>query len=147
MLPTAYSRRRNQDWLPSIFSEFFNNDFMGLTPAKQFASPAVNVIENEKEYTLELAAPGMTKNDFNVRLENDNELVISLQKTDEKKEEKKNYLRREFSYASYQQTFVVPDEVNIEAIAANMNDGVLTIILPKKEEIARTPVTRQIEIG
>lgn len=44
MLPTAYSRRRNQDWLPSIFSEFFNNDFMGLTPAKQFASPAVNVV-------------------------------------------------------------------------------------------------------
>ena len=146
MLPTTYSRRRNQDWLPSIFNEFFNDDFMGLTPAKQFASPAVNVIENEKDYTLELAAPGMTKNDFNVRLENDNELVISLQKKDEKKEEKKNYLRREFSYASYQQTFVVPEEVNIEAIAAAMNDGVLTITLPKKEVVTKVPASRQIEI-
>ena len=146
MLPTTYSRRRNQDWLPSIFNEFFNDDFMGLTPAKQFASPAVNVIENEKDYTLELAAPGMTKNDFNVRLENDNELVISLQKKDEKKEEKKNYLRREFSYASYQQTFVIPEEVNIEAIVAAMNDGVLTITLPKKEVVTKVPASRQIEI-
>ena len=146
MLPMTYNRRRNQDWLPSIFNEFFNDDFMGLTPAKQFASPAVNIIENEKDYTLELAAPGMTKNDFNVLLENDNELVISLQKKDEKKEEKKNYLRREFSYASYQQTFVVPEEVNIEAIAAAMNDGVLTITLPKKEEITKVPASRQIEI-
>ena len=146
MLPMTYNRRRNQDWLPSIFNEFFNDDFMGLTPAKQFASPAVNVIENEKEYTLELAAPGMTKNDFSVRLENDNELVISLQKKDEKKEEKKNYLRREFSYTSYQQTFVIPEEVNIEAIAAAMNDGVLTITLPKKEEITKVPASRQIEI-
>ena len=146
MLPTTYSRRRNQDWLPSIFNEFFNDDFMGLTPAKQFASPAVNVIENEKDYTLELAAPGMTKNDFSVRLENDNELVISLQKKDEKKEEKKNYLRREFSYASYQQTFVIPEEVNIEAIAAAMNDGVLSITLPKKEAVTKVPASRQIEI-
>ena len=146
MLPMTYNRRRNQDWLPSIFNEFFNDDFMGLTPAKQFASPAVNVIENEKDYTLELAAPGMTKNDFSVRLVSDNELVISLQKKDEKKGEKKNYLRREFSYASYQQTFVIPEEVKIEAIAAAMNDGVLTITLPKKEEITKVPASRQIEI-
>lgn len=133
--------------MPSIFNEFFDDDFLGLTPTKQFASPAVNVIENEKEYTLELAAPGMTKGDFNVRLENDRELVISLQKKDEKKEEKKrNYLRREFSYASYQQTFVIPEEVNVEAIAAAMNDGVLTVTLPKKEEVTKVPASRQIEI-
>ena len=146
MLPMTYNRRRNQDWLPSIFNEFFNDDFMGLTPTKQFASPAVNVIENEKDYTLELAAPGMTKNDFSVRLVSDNELVISLQKKDEKKEEKKNYLRREFSYASYQQTFVIPEEVDIEAIAAAMNDGVLSITLPKKEAVTKVPASRQIEI-
>lgn len=147
MLPTNYNRRRNQDWLPSIFNEFFDDDFMGLTPTKQFASPAVNVIENEKDYIVELAAPGMTKNDFSVRLENNNELVISLQKKDEKKEGRKNYLRREFSYASYQQTFVIPDEVNIEAIGAAMTDGVLTITLPKKEEVTKVPESRQITIS
>lgn len=147
MLPTAYSRRHSQDWLPSIFNEFFNDDFAGLTPAKQFASPAVNVIENEKDFTLEIAAPGMTKDDFKVRLENDNELVISLEKKQEDKSEKKNYLRREFSYASYHQTFIIPEEVELEGIKAAMNDGVLSITLPKKEEVVRVPVSRQIEIG
>ena len=128
-------------------AQFFNNDFLGLTPAKQFASPAVNIVENEKDYTLELAAPGMTKEDFNVRLENDNELVISLQKKEEKNEEHaKNYLRREFSFASYQRTFLIPEEVNLEGISATMQDGVLSVILPKNEPVSKTPASRQIDI-
>ncbi|MBQ9477901.1 MAG: Hsp20/alpha crystallin family protein [Bacteroidales bacterium] len=146
MLPTAY--RRNQDWLPSLFNAFWDDDFAGLTPAKQFASPAVNVVENDKDYQIELAAPGMTKEDFKVRLENNDELVVALEKKHENKEEKKrNYLRREFSYASYQQTFIIPEEVEVEGISAAMNDGVLTITLPKKEQVVKTPASRQIEIG
>lgn len=145
MLPSIYSHRHNQDWLPSIFNEFFGDDF--LTPAKQFASPAVNVIENEKNFVLELAAPGMAKDDFNVRLENDNELVISLEKEKKENDEKKNYLRREFSYASYRQSFIVPEEVETEGISAAMNDGVLTVTLPKKEKVERTPASRKIEIA
>lgn len=148
MVPVHYAHRRNQDWLPSIFNEFFDDDLWRVTPAKQFASPAVNIMENEKDYQVEIAAPGMTKNDFKVSVENDNELVISLEKKEEHKEDKKkNYLRREFSYASYHQTFIIPEEVEVEHIAAAMNDGVLTITLPKKEEVTRTPVSRQIEIG
>ncbi len=152
MLPTTYNRRRNREWFPSIFNEFFNDDFMGFTPAKQFASPAVNVIEDDKQYTLELAAPGMTRNDFCVRLENDNELVIGLQKKEEKTDDtqndrKRNYLRREFSYASYRQTFLIPDDVNVEGISAAMADGILTVALPKKEEAVKTPASRQIAIG
>ena len=148
MVPVHYSHRRNQDWLPSIFNEFFDDDLWRVTPTKQFASPAVNIMENEKDYQVEIAAPGMTKNDFKVRVENDNELVIYLEKKEEHKEDKKkNYLRREFSYASYNQTFIIPEEVDVEHIAAAMNDGVLTITLPKKEEVTRTPVSRQIEIG
>ena len=135
MLPA----RRNQYWLPSIFNDIFDDDFMGYTPAKQFASPAVNIIENEKDYQIEVAAPGMSKEDFKVRLENDNELVISL--------EKKNYLRREFSYASFKQAFIIPDEVEAEGINAAMVDGVLKITLPKKEATVKTPASRQIEIG
>ena len=135
MLPA----RRNQYWLPSIFNDIFDDDFMGYTPAKQFASPAVNIIENEKDFQIEVAAPGMSKEDFKVRLENDNELVISL--------EKKNYLRREFSYASYKQAFIIPDEVEAEGINASMVDGVLKITLPKKEVTVKTPASRQIEIG
>ena len=120
---------------------------MYTIPVEQFASPAVNILENEKDYQVEIAAPGMTKEDFKVRVENDNELVISLEKKEEHKEDKKrNYLRREFSYASYHQTFIIPEEVEVGHIAAAMNDGVLTITLPKKEEVTKTPVSRQIEI-
>ena len=148
MVPVHYSHRRNQDWLPSIFNEFFDDDLWNLTPAKQFASPAVNILENDKDYQVEIAAPGMTKDDFNVRIENDNELVISLEKKEEQKEDKrKNYLRREFSYTSYHQTFIIPEEVETEHIAAAMNDGVLTITLPKKEVTVKSPVSRQIEIA
>ena len=143
MLPA----RRNQYWLPSIFNDIFDDDFMGYTPAKQFASPAVNIIENEKDFQIEVAAPGMSKEDFKVRLENDNELVISLEKKNEDKHEKKNYLRREFSYASFKQAFIIPDEVEPEGINAAMVDGVLKITLPKKEVVVKTPATRQIEIG
>ena len=141
MLPA----RRNQYWLPSIFNDIFDDDFMGYTPAKQFASPAVNIIENEKDYQIEVAAPGMSKEDFKVRLENDNELVISLEKKNEDKHEKKNYLRREFSYASFKQAFIIPDEVEAEGINAAMVDGVLKITLPKKEATVKTPASRQIE--
>ena len=143
MLPA----RRNQYWLPSIFNDIFDDDFMGYTPAKQFASPAVNIIENEKDYQIEVAAPGMSKEDFKARLENDNELVISLEKKNEDKHEKKNYLRREFSYASFKQAFIIPDEVEAEGINAAMVDGVLKITLPKKEATVKTPASRQIEIG
>ena len=143
MLPA----RRNQYWLPSIFNDIFDDDFMGYTPAKQFASPAVNIIENEKDYQIEVAAPGMSKEDFKVRLENDNELVISLEKKNEDKHEKKNYLRREFSYAAFKQAFIIPDEVEAEGINAAMVDGVLKITLPKKEATVKTPASRQIEIG
>ena len=143
MLPA----RRNQYWLPSLFNDIFDDDFMNYTPAKQFASPAVNIIENEKDYQIEVAAPGMSKEDFKVRLENDNELVISLEKKNEDKHEKKNYLRREFSYASFKQAFIIPDEVEAEGINAAMVDGVLKITLPKKEVSVKTPATRQIEIG
>ena len=146
MLPTA--ARRNQDWLPGLFNGIFDDDFLGVTPAKQFASPAVNVLEDDKEFQIELAAPGMTKGDFKVRLENDDELVIALEKKEEHKEgKKKNYLRREFSYASYRQTFLVPEEVDVQKIAAKMEDGVLRITLPKKEEIVKVPASRSIEIG
>ncbi len=145
MLPSVYATR-NQNWLPSIFNELFDDDFMGLTPAKRFASPAINVVENEKDFQIELAAPGMSKSDFSIHIENDNELCIKLEKKEDEKKSKKNYLRREFSYASYQQTFIIPEEVELDGISASMNDGVLTITLPKKEVVVKTPAKREIEI-
>lgn len=109
--------RRTQNWLPSIFNDFFDNDWMVKANA---TAPAINVFETEKEYKVELAAPGMTKEDFNVHIDEENNLVISMEKKTENKEEKKEgrYLRREFSYSKFQQTMILPDDVDKEKISA-----------------------------
>jgi HSP20 family protein len=138
-------RRNNQSWLPSIFNDFFDNEWMERANA---TAPAINVIENDKEYKVELAAPGMTKEDFDVHIDEDNNLVISMEKKDEKKDENKNgrYLRREFSYSKFQQTMILPDDVDKEKIAASVNNGVLDIQLPKLSKGEMPKQTRNIEI-
>ena len=136
----------NQNWLPSIFNDFFDNDWMVKANA---TAPAINVIENEKDYKVEVAAPGMTKDDFNIHLGDDNELVITMEKKNESKEEdkeNKKYLRREFSYSKFQQAFVLPDVVEKDKISANVSDGVLTIELPKSTPEEKAKVNRVIEI-
>ena len=144
MLPA----RRNQKWLPSVLNDIFDDDFLGVAPARRFATPAVNIFENEKQYEIEVAAPGMTKDDLKVHLENDDELVIELEHKENKdeKKEQRNWLRREFSYSAYRQAFSIPDEVEASAIGAEMLNGVLHITLPKKEETVKVPASRQIEI-
>ena len=112
-------------------------------------APAINVIENEKDYKVEVAAPGMTKEDFNIHLGEDNELVITMEKKNETKEEdkeNKKYLRREFSYSKFQQAFVLPEDVEKDKISANVTDGVLTIELPKRTPEEKDKINRVIEI-
>ncbi len=136
----------SQNWLPTFFNDFFDNDWMSKTNA---TAPAINVIENEKNYQVEVAAPGMTKEDFNIHLSNDNELVITMEKKNESTEEGKDgrkYLRREFSYSKFQQAFVLPEDVEKEKINATVNDGVLTIELPKRTPEEKAQVNRVIEI-
>lgn len=155
MLPTVRNSRRNQNastWLPSMFDDFFNDDFLGVPVSRQFATPAVNIKETEKNYDIQIAAPGMTKDDFKLSITENNELVISLERNESKedkndKDEKHGtWLRREFSYASYSQSFVIPEDVEIEKIAAKMEHGVLNIDLPKKEIVNKVPATRSIAI-
>ena len=137
--------RRTQNWLPSIFSDFFDNDWMVKANA---TAPAINVFETEKEYKVELAAPGMTKEDFNVHIDEENNLVISMEKKTENKEEKKEgrYLRREFSYSKFQQTMILPDDVDKEKISAQVENGVLNIDLPKFSEQEKEKAKRFIDV-
>ena len=137
--------RRTQNWLPSIFNDFFDNDWMGKANA---TAPAINVFETEKEYKVELAAPGMTKEDFNVHIDEENNLVISMEKKTENKEEKKEgrYLRREFSYSKFQQTMILPDDVDKEKISAQVENGVLNIDLPKFSEQEKEKAKRFIDV-
>lgn len=137
--------RRTQNWLPSIFNDFFDNDWMVKANA---TAPAINVFETEKEYKVELAAPGMTKEDFNVHIDEENNLVISMEKKTENKEEKKEgrYLRREFSYSKFQQTMILPDDVDKGKISAQVENGVLNIDLPKFSEQEKEKAKRFIDV-
>ena len=137
--------RRTQNWLPSIFNDFFDNDWMVKANA---TAPAINVFETEKEYKVELAAPGMTKEDFNVRIDEENNLVITMEKKTENKEEKKEgrYLRREFSYSKFQQTILLPENVEKDKISAKVEHGVLNVQLPKISEEEVKKAEKQIEV-
>jgi HSP20 family protein len=150
-------RRYHQSWLPAMFDDFFDNDWMKKANA---TAPAINVIETDTEYKVEVAAPGMNKEDFNVHVDENGNLVIAMEKKccckdkDEckdkeeckEKEKKSRYLRREFSYTKFQQTLILPEDVVKDTIKASMNDGVLSIELPRKSPDSKNNITKVIEI-
>ena len=129
--------RRSQNWLPYVFNDLFDNDWMIKANS---TAPAINVIESEKDYRVEVAAPGMTKDDFNIRIDENDNLVVLM----EKKEGR--YLRREFSYSKFQQTMVLPENAEKEKIEAKVENGVLNIIIPKMSEEAAKKAEKIIEI-
>lgn len=140
MKPVVYKN----NWMPDVFNDFFDTDFMPKTNA---TAPAINVKESEHDYTVELAAPGLKKGDFNIDIDHDGNLHIKMESKNEQKDEnkKEHYLRREFFYNKYEQTLILPDDVNKDKISAKVNDGVLSIDLPKVEKEA-PKVGRQINI-
>lgn len=136
---------RKNSWLPDVFNDFFDTDFM---PKANATAPAINVKESDKGYTVELAAPGMKKEDFAVHINDDGNLTIKMESHDEHKEEDSNtrYLRHEFSYSKYEQTLILPDDVDKDKISAKVEHGVLTVSLPKMVE-TKAKLARQINIG
>ena len=142
MLPVMFKN----SWFPTVFDEFLNSDF---TPSTcKTTAPAVNVKEDEKSYTMEVAAPGIKKEWCRVSLNEEGNLCIAIENKMEHKEEdkKQHYLRREFSYTNYQQNYSLPEDVEKDGISAKVENGILTVVLPKmkKEE---TKVSRMIEIS
>ncbi len=138
-------RRNSDNWLPDIFNDFFDNSWM---ERPTYTAPAINVLENENEYEVELAAPGLTKEDFKVHVDEQNNLHIEMEKKTENKEGKKHgrYLRREFSYEKFQQTLLLPDDVDAEKIEAKVEHGVLNVLLPKIQKIEKPNPIKQIAI-
>lgn len=143
-------KRNEANWLPSVFDDMFKTDWLGGTTNVNSIGtsiPAVNIQETEESFSVEVAAPGKTKEDFNIELEND---VLTISSEDKKENEttEKNgrYTRKEFSYSTFKRAFSLPDSVDSEKISAQYNNGVLEILLPKKEE-AKVQAKRMIEIS
>lgn len=147
MLPAR--RFNGQYGLTDFFNDFFDNRTMekvGVT------SPAINVKENETEYKIEVAAPGMCKDDFKVHLNKDGNLVVEMEKTDcgckDKEKDKKDckYLRKEFSYSKFSQTLLLPDNADKEGIDANVRNGILYVRIPKTTKEKVEEEKRVIEV-
>lgn len=159
-------KRSGQHWLPSIFNDFFGNDILMRSGS---TSPAINVFETDCKYIVDVAAPGMKKEDFSIDLNADNDLCITMEKKctdkddckcDEKKEgdkckddmccehgnEKGRYLRREFSYSKFQQTLILPDDIDASKIQAKVHHGVLRIEIAKKAQSPEQKMNRKIAI-
>lgn len=142
---TRKLEKRNRGWntavpsfgtFPSIFDEFFDSPLEKISDrlSKRTTEPAVNIKETENAYELELAVPGLNKEDFNINLE-DNHLTISVESSEEKVEETKNYTRKEFNYSTFRRSFVLPENlVDREQISAKYENGILYVNVPKREE-------------
>lgn len=134
--------------VPSLFDDFFTRDFFHTPFIKRTEEtlPLVNIRENESSYELEVAAPGMDKDDFSVEL-NNNTLVINANRTNHSEDKGENYTRKEFNYQQFQRSFQLPDKiVDGNKISAKYNDGILNITIPKKEKNV-VDTSRRIEIA
>ena len=143
---TMYPVLRNAlNWLDNSFDDMFNTD--SWMPKMSVTAPAINVKENKNEYDIELAAPGTTKDDFNVNLDNHGNLVIKMEHKDDKKDEnkKEHYLRREFSYSNYEQALTLPEDVEKDNIEAKVENGVLHVTLPRTQQAEKE--TKRIEVA
>lgn len=140
-------RRNNDfDWLNNWFDDnFFNTPVMAQTTT---TAPAVNVKEDNKQYVMEVAVPGLKKEQVNMSIDKDGYLTLSIENKNEQKDESKNehYLRREFSYTSYRQSYALPDNVDADKIEANVADGVLKVVLPKVEKKEEKEDVKHIEV-
>lgn len=126
----------NEGWLTDFFDNdrFFDSDLMKRVQAV----PAVNVIEKDKEFEIELAAPGLTKKDFNITVEN-GILTIACEKEFEKEDKEKNFTRKEYSYTNFTRSFTLPENVKTDKLDAKYENGILKMILPKEVEVKVKP--------
>ena len=142
------AKRNDNNWMSNFFNDFFDTDMM---PRMNATAPAVNVKESDKGYVMEIAAPGLKKEYCRVSIDKDGNLNLKIEDKFEHKEEdkaedkKEHYLRREFNYSNYEQTYVLPDDVDKEKISAKVENGILTVDLPKMSKEAEKEAGKRIE--
>ena len=141
MLPSIMRRSYRPFYMP----DFFYDDFFPTLTGKTNSMPAVNIKEDEKNYILDIAAPGMDKKDLKIDI-NEDTLIISSESKHETSEEKDGYKKQEFNYSSFCRSFYIPENVDRDKIAANYKNGILTVSLPKQEEEKKN-LSRQVSIS
>ena len=140
---------KKTDFMPSVFDDFFKpwnnwfeNDFFY---GRSMNVPAVNITDNKDDFVVSLAVPGMKKDDFNIDVEG-NMITISCNKEEKKEEKDSRYTRKEYNYSSFSRSFTLPDDVMKEKIEARYEDGVLKLMLPKKEEAKKMAISKHIAV-
>jgi HSP20 family protein len=141
MLPMITRR----SYKPFLWSSLFDDDFFPVVPNRSTSMPAVNIREDEKRFTLELAVPGIDKKDLKIDI-NEDVITVSSEQKVEKEENSDDFKRREFSYSSFCRSFYLPENVSKDKIEANYKDGILSVVLPKNEE-EKTKLSRQVKIS
>jgi HSP20 family protein len=138
-------RKASAGMAPSLFEEIFGKDWLSFDHPVKKAIPAVNVKEDVQGFLIEMAVPGMKKKDFTIQLDK-KAIVISYGKKVEKPDEEKKYTRKEFEITSFKRTFILPETADQEKVAANYQDGILSINIPK-QEAAKKKEPRLINVG
>jgi HSP20 family protein len=146
----AMTLMRFSNQYPSLFDRFFENDFFDWSNRNYSDTnttlPSVNIKESNNDFEVEMAAPGFTKNDFKIELNHDLLTISSEKKIENEMKEGQQFSLREFSYQSFSRSFTLPNSADSEKIGAKYEDGILRVIIPKKEE-ARPKPPRQIAIA
>ena len=142
---------RNNNMMPSLINELldWNNWNTNHMSEVQGTMPKMNVTETDEDYELRLCVPGLSKDDLNLSVDAENNLVIEMVQKEEKKEHDKKerrWLRREFSEMQFKQLLSLPEDVKKEQISAKVEHGILTIVLPKVTEKEKTALAQRIEI-
>ncbi|MFA7616407.1 MAG: Hsp20/alpha crystallin family protein [Weeksellaceae bacterium] len=127
--------KRNPDLFGGLLDSLFNDSpLFSSEVSRHYSVPAVNIKNNENSFEVEVAAPGLKKEDFNIEVE-DNVMKLSVNKSSENEEKEENFTRKEFSYFNFQRSFTLPKNVvDAEKVKANYKDGILSIVLPKQEQ-------------
>ena len=141
MLPMITRR----SYKPFLWSSLFDDDFFPVAPGRNTSMPAVNIREDEKKFSLDLAVPGIDKKDLKIEIHED-VLTISSENNKEKEETHDGFKRREFSYSSFCRSFYLPENVNKDKIGANYKDGILSVELPKEEE-EKAKLSREVKVS
>ena len=133
--------RRNQEFMPALFNELMNWN------EPTFSTPRMNIVENKNDYQLELCVPGLTKEDLKLSIDTEGNLVVEMVKeTKNEKTEEQRYLRHEFSVEHFRQTVMLPDDIHKEQIKAKVENGILSIVIPKVTIEEKQKLVQSIEV-